>query len=210
MQKPPLYKRKACWISTFLVLLVIGLLLGFLWPRVPRYTLSDPYIPQGSPGIVYTGPKLSSIGGVLGGLSQPLSLTIYTAVNVTVESDNYYDITASFEFTGNLKDLNGNPIKSFQLTGNTEPLTFKARSSTFIVIQVPVVYNATSLAAAATDSGISTVLTSCVTNPTKLHALYHLVVKNSALQSVGITPQFDGTYDFNCPVNAQDVLKAVT
>ncbi|KAJ3281426.1 hypothetical protein HDU76_008931, partial [Blyttiomyces sp. JEL0837] len=73
---------------TFILLIVIGMGVAgyFLWPRIPTFTVSDPYIPNNVSPVSYTG-SMSTASP-----SNPYTVMFNLAVNISVYSPNYESI----------------------------------------------------------------------------------------------------------------------
>ncbi|KAI8830444.1 hypothetical protein BJ741DRAFT_358787 [Chytriomyces cf. hyalinus JEL632] len=207
--------RSSCCIfwSVFTFILLAGIAVAgfFLWPRSPTVTISEPYIPSTIAPIQIAGSSLASASA-----SNPATIILNMAVDVTVFSPNYIDIFVSkISFQGQLiNPLTNTNMDSAPVNGIATNVNFRSKKTTAFTLMFTVTHPITSGAAlqilTGTDEVIHTVVNECSSSNGKLPMAYNIQLSISAISWTGFKPMSSGKASIPCPASATELINLLT
>ncbi|KAJ1554565.1 hypothetical protein HK405_004679 [Cladochytrium tenue] len=186
----------------FLILCALGVVVYFLFPRIPSVTVGSPVASTSTDVITTTG-SLSSASS-----SSPYTISFNLQSSITVKSDNYEDIAvSSVVFSGSLLDFSGSTLSDSTLNGTSSNVVIKGKSTTNFTMPFSMVHKVTTSGDLATvvesDDTLFVLYTACSSSSTKkLQISYTVTVTIDAISWTGYKPSTSGTASFACPVSA--------
>jgi hypothetical protein len=85
-----------CWPTIIIILAGLALTGYFMYPKMPTLYIGEPFVPADSKGLTYSPPASSIVAAFSNAsVATPFTLTLDYAVNVTVHSENNFDIAVS-------------------------------------------------------------------------------------------------------------------
>jgi hypothetical protein len=178
-----------CACITLIVLIGLGILAYFLWPRLPVIATNGPQIDPNN-GFKLTGS----------------TLTMGFVVNVSIYSPNYIDYTVSdVGVLAHIKALDGTIIKEPEIAGSSGRVTFKGHTNTTVTIPFLATYaiNGTS------TSLLQVISNACKAGGAPIKVAYSVSVYSSVLQTFGFVPTYDSTFTQSCPSGASSILTSL-
>ncbi|KAJ1547870.1 hypothetical protein HK096_010113 [Nowakowskiella sp. JEL0078] len=211
-----------CVIFTVIIVLVgLGLAVFFLFPRIPTYKVSDPYLLKGVNSLVISGNPLVTTA------ASPFSLTVMLAMNISLTSQNYIDYvvktltvngtllhpngTANLKMTGYglIADTNFKKMDTTKAVAVRGFLFTNIRASNFdYIILKPfnITYKTTSpiISGTTIDPDLNELLTACAYTGGQSSSLTisYTAVLDAPLISWITKPSYSDKTTFTCPITS--------
>lgn len=189
------------------LLALVGLLMFFLWPRVPSVRVVDVFYDDGADLNQPLGPRLANLNQETTFLPKdfPGAKRDFLGVRLRVE----LRITSSNFLTLPIDDLNvlvRTEGLDFGAGSLEEPTKLKARGSTRMSIPIDLMLQG----GRGSNSFIDLLRGSCSPNPSARKPIaidYHAIVHVNPLESLGIQPPIlHGAFDLDCPWSMDEAL----
>ncbi|KAJ1564303.1 hypothetical protein HK096_008673 [Nowakowskiella sp. JEL0078] len=191
-----------CIVLTVVILLAgLGLAVFFLFPRIPTYKVSDPYLLNGVNSVIVSGSPLGTSA------TSPFSLTIMLAMNISLTSQNYIDyVVKALTVNGTLLHPNGTANAKMTGYGLIADTNFKKMDTTNAIAPFNITYKSTSPVISGTtiDPDLNELLTSCAFTggqPSSLTISYTAVL-DAPLISWITKPSYSDKTTFTCPITS--------
>ncbi|KAJ3216120.1 hypothetical protein HDU67_009921 [Dinochytrium kinnereticum] len=208
------FRTRASCCGTFCVIILfillgLGILGFFAFPRMPKIVISDPYVPATSKGGFKETGDLSTASK-----EKPYVVTFEMAVNGTVYSPNYFSLQVDeINIKGNLLDEQGKKLENAVAAGQSTNINFKSFQNTTFVLPINLNYSASNAESLLTDKVLILILKSCGILPGSekkdLRMEYEASFKVPLIAWTGYKPFFNGKMNFPCPQSAAKTITAV-
>ncbi|ORY28371.1 hypothetical protein BCR33DRAFT_858057 [Rhizoclosmatium globosum] len=188
--------RKQCIaiISSIVLscLVLVGVALFFLIPRIPSVLISDPFISNATDVVQYT------VSGSLDNatIANPFTIQVNLFMNISVVSENYYPVPINdMFFTGQMIGANdATVIPNCYLNGRAGGISFPPRSNYTFTMPIELIFTVTSFAnqSSSVDQAILMLKTRCGRRRSNLFVNYEAVIDLPALSWTGYKPKANG------------------
>ncbi|KAJ3225607.1 hypothetical protein HDU81_007772 [Chytriomyces hyalinus] len=190
--------RRACiWSSWIIaVLVILGISLFFVWPRIPSVEVSKTYVPDGKLGVIVSGALATAT------TEMPFVVQLNLAVKVTVENPNYLTLWANkISFSGYLLGIDdATRVNNTILYGGVRNVEFQGRGATQFVLPIQLLYATSNpFSLSQGDEALLLFNERCENLPQAIQVEYQVTVDLALVSWTGYRPGFSDRASFMCP-----------
>ncbi|KAJ3390665.1 hypothetical protein HDU92_000333 [Lobulomyces angularis] len=186
----------------------LGVTLYFLYPRTPEIVVSKPYLNADLSG----GSSVKVVGSPLtASVENPFVLTFFLFLDVAVNSKNLIDWDLNYiKVVGTVINPDGTEAKGLDGLGTVNNVKIKKLGVTNLTLPIVLNYTVTSASNdMLKEPTLRNLLNSCgffsSEAPPDIKLQYSIFISVGIISWTGYIPQIDGTTDFACPVNKNDL-----